>query len=195
MADYGGTGFWSRNKTRAAQMRAGGDEELARRLFAETEAANRGGFGNTVRRIGSAAPKVAALAAAPAALSALGIGGAAAGAGGLAHEAAHVGAGAAGAGASGGAKSLGDLLNRGVGKILPGNLTLDDLLKAAGVAEGGYDMIRREQLRRRALNTAEDAYRDRGPLRASGVQGMMNPKRVDLSSLFADGNPYRPKGY
>jgi len=41
-----------------------------------------------------------------------------------------------------------------------------------------------------ALGIANQSYADRAPLRTAGVQGMVNNKAPDLSSVFASGNPY-----
>lgn len=66
----------------------------------------------------------------------------------------------------------------------------DQLLGAGSAYQGYKDSQKSNDLMNQALGIANQSYADRAPLRTAGVQGMVNNKAPDLSSVFASGNPY-----
>ena len=115
-----------------------------------------------------------------------------------------VGAGAAGRAAAGAPTSLAGLLGQipGIGGLLSG------LVGAAGGGSGLIDkglgaaeLLNASNLAKQstgyaknAMDTANQSYDSRAPLRLSGIQGMLNPKPSSdlsgLSSVSAAGNPF-----
>ncbi len=108
------------------------------------------------------------------------------------------------AGAAGGATSLASILAQipGIGGLLSG------LVNGAGGASGLIDkglgaaqLVNAANLQKQstgyaknAMDTANQSYDSRAPLRLAGVQGMLNPKPSSdlsgLSSVTAAGNPF-----
>lgn len=81
------------------------------------------------------------------------------------------------------ASGLGGMLGKAGGLV-------DPLLGAGALYEGYKDNQKSTDYRNRALAVAENGYAERAPLRTAGVSGMMNETRPDLSSIYANGNPY-----
>lgn len=66
----------------------------------------------------------------------------------------------------------------------------DQLLGAGAIGEGYLNQRKATDYRNRALGIAEGSYNERAPLRSAGVSGMLNEARPDLSSAYANQNPY-----
>lgn len=78
-----------------------------------------------------------------------------------------------------------------------GSIDYGALLKlgiGAGTAYEGYKSNQQAtDDRKKALDLASAQYNANAPLRAQATQGLQQTQRPDLSPLFADGNPYKPK--
>lgn len=71
----------------------------------------------------------------------------------------------------------------------------DAILGGASVMAGALAAKQASDLRKRALSTTDERYRERAPLRQKALAGLTNSQRPDLSSIYADpGNPYARRG-
>lgn len=84
-----------------------------------------------------------------------------------------------------------------VPKNKDGSIDYGALLKlgiGAGTAYEGYKSNQQAtDDRKKALDLASAQYNANAPLRAQATAGLQQTQRPDLSPLFADGNPYKPK--
>jgi len=124
--------------------------------------------------------------------------------GGGAGAAGSAGAGAAGGAAAGAPTSLAGLLGQipGIGGLVSGLVgaagggsgLIDKGLGAAELLNASNLSKQSTQYAKNAMDTANQSYDSRAPLRLSGIQGMLNPKPSSdlsgLSSVSAAGNPF-----